>query len=248
MDIFTKLIGKPLGALLRLFAFNRSFAIAVFLFTVLINVVLIPLSIKSQKSSVQQTRIKPKLDELKKRYGNDRQKMAQAQQDLYRDENVSMAGGCLPMLLRLVLMISIYGIILSPMTYMMNCTPKEINTAKTTYSQKSDKKNTRSEELTLIDKIRNDKDADPALKKKVEAVDFDLFGINLTETPSVSQMFSEPTKNFIWLNCNCYFILTRLRSPSRRTSQNRSTSSVVFLWLKLTRRVAEAERPVSERP
>lgn len=113
-------INKPLGMLMRVFAqaFGGNFAMSVFIFTLLIDIILIPLSIKSQKSTVAQMRIKPKLDELKKRYGDDKQKMAQAQQELYQKENVSMAGGCLPMLIRLIVLFAIYNLILSPLTYM----------------------------------------------------------------------------------------------------------------------------------
>ncbi|MDO4608434.1 MAG: YidC/Oxa1 family membrane protein insertase [Clostridia bacterium] len=114
------IINIPLGYVMRFLAdiFGGDFAAAVAVFTLLINVVLIPLSIKSQKSTVSQMRIKPKLDELKKRYGDDRQKMATEQQKLYQEEGVSMSGGCLPMIIRLLLMFSIYSLILSPLTYM----------------------------------------------------------------------------------------------------------------------------------
>ena len=120
MQALFNLINVPLGYVMRFLAniFSNDFAAAVAIFTLLINVILIPLSIKSQKSSVAQMRIKPKLDELKKKYGDDRQKMAQAQQELYQKEGVSMSGGCLPMIVRLVLLMSIYWLIMSPLTYM----------------------------------------------------------------------------------------------------------------------------------
>ena len=120
MGFISKIINTPLSAVLRFFAdiFGGSFAASVFMFTLLINVILIPLSIKSQKASVQQLRIKPKMDDIKKRYGDDRQKFAEAQQKLYREENVSMSGGCLPMIIRLALMLCIYYLIMSPLTYL----------------------------------------------------------------------------------------------------------------------------------
>ena len=119
MTALFDIINKPLGYVLSFLAdlMGNDFAAAVAVFTLIVNIVLIPLSIKSQKSSVQQMRIKPKLDELRKKYGDDRQKMAQAQQELYQQEGVSMAGGCLPMIIRLVLMMSIYTLIMSPFTY-----------------------------------------------------------------------------------------------------------------------------------
>ncbi len=131
------IINKPLGYVLSFFAniMGNDFAAAVALFTLLVNVVLIPLSIKSQKSSVQQMRIKPKLDELKKKYGDDRQKMAMAQQELYQQEGVSMAGGCLPMIIRLMLMMSIYTLIMSPFTYMAGANKADINAVNTAITE-----------------------------------------------------------------------------------------------------------------
>lgn len=129
-------INQMLSYVLRFFAdmFSGSFAGAVFLFTLLINVVMIPLSIKSQKSAVDQLRIKPKLDDLKKRYGDDRQKLAEAQQKLYQEEKVSMSGGCLPMIIRLALMMCIYSLILSPLTYMSQADSSKITNVTKAFS------------------------------------------------------------------------------------------------------------------
>lgn len=137
MQTIFNIINIPLGYVLRFLAdiFANDFAAAVAVFTLLINLVLIPLSIKSQKSSVQQMRIKPKMDELKKRYGDDRQKMAEAQQKLYQEEGVSMSGGCLPMIIRLVLMMSIYYLIMSPLTYIANVDAAHINNVYSTVSE-----------------------------------------------------------------------------------------------------------------
>lgn len=137
MQSLFNIINIPLSFVLKFLSdiFGGNFAASVFVFTLIANVALIPLSIKSQKSSVQQMRIKPKLDELKKRYGDDRQKMAEAQQKLYQEENVSMSGGCLPLIIRLVLMMSIYWLILSPLTYMSGADKTKVNNVTTTVSQ-----------------------------------------------------------------------------------------------------------------
>lgn len=130
-------INEPLSYVLRFFAgiFGGNFAGGVFLFTLVINLVLIPLSIKSQKSAVDQLRIKPKMDDIKKRYGDDRQKLAEAQQKLYQEENVSMSGGCLPMLIRLGLMMCIYSLILSPLTYMSKVDEAKVKSVTTAFSE-----------------------------------------------------------------------------------------------------------------
>jgi len=185
MQTLFNIINKPLGWVLESIAglLGGNFAAAVFVFTLLINVVLIPLSIKSQKSSVQQTRIKPKLDDLKKRYGDDRQKYSEAMQKLYQEEGVSMSGGCLPMILRLVLMMSIYYLILSPLTYLMHIDSaviKEATEAITTTAAN------RSNELLIIEAVKNGTIDFPQIAEKLNDINFNFFGIDLTQTPKFS--------------------------------------------------------------
>lgn len=193
------IINVPFSIILRFLSdlFGGNFAMSVFMFTLLANIVLIPLSIKSQKSTVQQMRIKPKLDELKKRYGDDRQKMAQEQQKLYQEEGVSMSGGCLPLILRLVFMISIYNLIERPITYLMNVKDtKLIDAAAKALQIKSKNVNTR--ELEILGKCSNlvgDK-FNPIIEGAKE-INFKLFGIDLTKTPKFSFDFSQA--QLIWL-------------------------------------------------
>ena len=181
---------------------NNNFAVTIVIFTIFINALLIPLSIKSQKTSVQQIKIKPKLDELKKKYGDDRQKFAAAQQKLYQDEQVSMSGGCLPMIIRLVFLMSIYYLITKPLSYLTNIGAETVNgvinglknlgyIANTTYSP----------ELKVFEFIKNPENiaaiSDETLKagvlevqKQTAGMNFSLFGIDLTATPQFSFNFS----------------------------------------------------------
>ena len=177
-------INKPFGWILESIAglVGGNFAASIFLFTLLINLILIPLSIKSQKSSVQQTRIKPKLDELKKRYGDDKQKYNSEMQKLYQEENVSMSGGCLPLVLRLIFMMSIYWIILSPLTYLMHIDKSVITEAVSALGNTAKS----GSELAVIDAVRNGTIESPAIAKALESINFEFFGINLTQTPKFS--------------------------------------------------------------
>lgn len=136
MQFIFDIINIPFSYVLKFFSdiFGGSFAAAVFFFTLLVNVILIPLTVKSQKSTVQQTRIKPKLDEIRARYGDDKQKVAEETQKLYQDEGVSMSGGCLPMLVRMLIMFSIYYLIMSPLTYLEGINKDVVNNVTTSIS------------------------------------------------------------------------------------------------------------------
>ncbi len=187
-------INKPLGWVLENIAglFGNSFAAAVFVFTLVINLALIPLSIKSQKSSVQQTRIKPKLDELKKRYGDDKQRYSQEMQKLYQEENVSMSGGCLPMILRLVLMMSIYYLIMQPLTYLMHIDSSVISEAAKALG------NEKATQLEIIDAVKNGAVASPEIATALKEMNFGLFGLDLTQKPVFSlDIFATMDKRWI---------------------------------------------------
>lgn len=188
MDKLFSIINIPLGWVLEFIAgaFNGNFAAAVFVFTLLINIAFIPLTIKSQKSSVQQMRIKPKLDELKKKYGDDKQKYSQAMSELYQQENVSMSGGCLPMIFRLVIMMSIYYLIMSPVTYLMKVDSNFITEAATALEATGVKIVQGRSELQIIGAVMSGKINAPEILEACKNINFSFFGINLTETPKFS--------------------------------------------------------------
>lgn len=180
MEWLFNIINIPLSYILNFFAdiFGNSFAAAVLLFTVFINAVLIPLSIKSQKSSVGQMRVKPKLDELKKKYGDDKQRYSQEMQKLYQEENISMSGGCLPMIIRTLIVFSIYYLITKPLTYLMNISTEVIDKV-----EKVIETGTQYRELSIIDAVSKDPSISQEIASKLDTIDFTLWGINLTETP-----------------------------------------------------------------
>ncbi len=188
MDKLFNIINIPLGWVLRFIAsaFQGNFAAAVFIFTLLINIVFIPLTIKSQKSAVSQLRIKPKLDALKEKYGDDKQKYSMAMQELYQQEGVSMSGGCLPMIIRLVIMMSIYWLIMSPITYLMSV-DAEVLTAATKALEATGVKIVQGRsELQVIGAVLGGQINSPAILEACKDINFNFFGINLTETPKFS--------------------------------------------------------------
>ncbi len=170
---------KPLGWILQQFSslFGGNFAWAVFMFTLVVNLLMIPLSIKSQKSSVGQIRIKPKLDALKKKYGDDKQRYSMEMQKLYQQENISMSGGCLPMLIRLPIMIGIYNVVLSPLTYILNVKSDIVSKATATVG-----KGISYPELTVIEKVSSGEAVAGAneISSALKDINFDFFGIDLT--------------------------------------------------------------------
>lgn len=174
---------------------NNSFAASIFLFTLVINILLIPLSIRSQKATVQQTLVRPKLDKLKEKCGDDKKKYNTEMQELYQRENIKMSGGCLPMLLRMILLFSVYYLVISPLTYLSSLDAATISQAIS--AAKIPTSNIRAE-LELIEMVRSGKFANPQILDVVtKEINFNFLGINLTETPHFTFNLKDAQLNWI---------------------------------------------------
>ncbi len=122
-------ISKPLGQVL-FFIYNtvafRYYGLAIIIFTILIKLALLPLSVKQYRSTSKMQAIQPQIQDLQKRYKNDKEKMNQELMKLYKENQVNPAGGCLPMFVQLPILISLYSVIQSPLKYMFGKTAEVI--------------------------------------------------------------------------------------------------------------------------
>lgn len=181
-----------MGYVLKFFSdlCGGNFALAVLIFTVLVNLLMLPLTIKSQKATAKQAMLKPKMDALKKKYGNDQVKYNTALQELYKRENVSMSGGCLPMILRLVFMMGVYSVVLSPLTHLTSVDSATIKAAMTEAGN--------IREMQLVSMVQQGAVAGiPA--SVLGNLDFTFLGINLTETPKFTLDFANGFKPIWWI-------------------------------------------------
>ena len=91
MTAIFSLFAKPLGWVMHwIYQLVPSYFLALLIFTFAIRLVLFPLSINNQKSQMDRARLAPRLERIQKKYAQDRQKMAQKQQELYEKEGVKM--------------------------------------------------------------------------------------------------------------------------------------------------------------
>ena len=123
------LFAKPLGWVMHwIYQLVPSYFLALLIFTFAVRLVLFPLSINNQKSQMDRARLAPRLERIQKKYAQDRQKMAMKQQELYEKEGVKMTGGCLPMILQMLVLFSVIAVIYKPLTYVQRAPAEQINT------------------------------------------------------------------------------------------------------------------------
>ncbi len=86
----------------------NNYAVTIIVFTVLIKLVIMPLNLKSRKSTQRMTAVQPKMQALQEKYKDDQEKLNQKLQELYRKEGVSPMGGCLPMILSMFVLFAMF--------------------------------------------------------------------------------------------------------------------------------------------
>jgi len=91
---------------------GQNTVLAIVAFTILIRLLTHPLTLQQQRSTKAQTELQPKLKKLQEKYKNDREKLAQAQMELYREAGINPLGGCLPLLIQFPIMIGLYQAII----------------------------------------------------------------------------------------------------------------------------------------
>jgi YidC/Oxa1 family membrane protein insertase len=93
------------------FLFN-NFGLTIIIFTLIIRFVLLPLTLRQLRATKAMTTLQPKLMELQKKYGKDKQKLAQEQMALYKESGVSPAGCAIPMVIQFPIWIALYQAII----------------------------------------------------------------------------------------------------------------------------------------
>ena len=112
------LLAKPMGYLLMwLYELIGNYGITLILFTVVIKLVTYPLYKKQIVSTVQMSKVQPKLKELQQKYAKDQQTYNQKVQELYQQEGVSMTGGCMPMVVQMFIIMALFALLRNPMYY-----------------------------------------------------------------------------------------------------------------------------------
>lgn len=206
------IITVPFGYLLDwLYQFTSNYGLALILFAVIVKFILLPVTAKSKKSSMAMSRLTPRMKAIQERYANDPQKQNEVIQALYKEEGVSMAGGCLWGFVPLLVLIPLYTVVRQPIVYMLHETPEVaesiVNTIKTAAPQLFSN-NAYYDQMIAAQQIPNFveavKTAVPNISEATLAgVNFTFLGIDLGAIPSFNVFAWEV---FNWATIGAFII------------------------------------------
>ena len=206
------LITVPFGWLMGwLYQVTDNYGIAMILFAVCVQMVLLPITAKSKKGMMKMSRIQPQMQEIQRRYAGDQQKQSEALQQLQRDEGVSMGGSCLWSLIPMFILIPLFTVIREPITYILGCGAEvsaQIVEVIQNLNPDAFSANAYYAQVTaaqLIPQYANEiKAVIPTIEDTVlNGINFNFLGINLGSIPSFSFWKWEA---YNWANIGLFLI------------------------------------------
>lgn len=111
-------LAQPFGMLLKtIYDLIGNYGVSIIVFTIVTKLLLVPLTMKQMKSMKQMQEIQPKIKELQEKYKNDKEKLNIKTMELYKEQNVSPFGGCLPLLIQFPIIIGLFAVLREPVKY-----------------------------------------------------------------------------------------------------------------------------------
>lgn len=180
-QFFANIFGYVLNFI---YQFVNNYGLAIILFTLLIKLLMLPLSIKQQKTMKKSAKLQEKMQVLQFKYKNDPEKLNQEMMNLYKEENMSPFSGCLSTILQFVLLISIFYMVRCPLTYMKKMDTNSINTYVEQLKQGEKLVSSAYPEIDLIREIDYLKEKNPE-DSNVEnlAINMNFLGLDLNKIP-----------------------------------------------------------------
>ena len=109
-DQYVQLLVTVLDGLAALFS---NAGLAIIAFTIIVKTLMLPFTVQAIRSSKSMQELQPKLKELQKKHGNDRQRLSQETMALYQRHRVNPVAGCLPMLIQIPIFLGLYNAIMT---------------------------------------------------------------------------------------------------------------------------------------
>ena len=183
MNVFSLLITTPLGYILStIYSLVQNYGLSILIFTVVVKLLMMPLLAKQQKSMQQMQKVQPLLEKAQKKYANDKQRLQQETVKIYQENNVSPAGGCLPLLIQFPIIIGLYQVITKPLQYILHLDIDVINKIADVLSMDS----ARTSQIAIANAIqKNTVLIQEKVGVTIDAINFDFFGLDLSLTPDL---------------------------------------------------------------
>lgn len=186
-------IRVPFGYLMDiLYRFTGNYGVSMILFAIIVKLIMLPMAAKSKRSSMKMSRISPQVKKIQEKYADNPQKQNEAMQALYKEEGISLGGGCLWAFVPLLILIPLYTVVREPIVYLLHessATAKEIMAVMKENAPELFTGNSYYHQMIAAANISDYagliKEAGIAVSARtLEGINFNFLGINLITVPS----------------------------------------------------------------
>ncbi len=165
------------------FLYNNlgNFGLAMIVFSIIVKLVLLPITIKQQKTMKKTAKVQQKLKEIQDKYKNNPEKLNQETIELYKRENMSPFSGCLGAIVQIILLFSVFYLVRSPLTYMKKVDSGLIEQYKIEIEEESSTNNAYPE-ISIIKQKGNE---DEKVYINMNFLGLDLSGVPIQDASDV---------------------------------------------------------------
>jgi YidC/Oxa1 family membrane protein insertase len=174
MGAIANLFGYLLNFLYNTF---NNYGIAIIVFSVILRIILIPVTIFQQKSMKKSAELQEKMKEIQKKYKNNPEKLNQETMNLYKTEKVNPLSGCLSSILQIIIILSVFWLVSKPLTYMKKVPQDTINNYVTEIKEAGSSTSAYQEIDVIKQKGQQDENVN---------INLDFFGIDLSMVPNAN--------------------------------------------------------------
>ncbi|HOZ55345.1 MAG TPA: YidC/Oxa1 family membrane protein insertase [Clostridia bacterium] len=173
MGIFANILGYVLNWLYMLV--NENYGIAIILFSVLLRIILLPVTYKQQISMKKTAKIQKEIKKLQIKYKNNSEQLNKETMELYKKEKMSPFSGCISLIVQMVLILSVFWLVSQPLTYMKSIDKTIIEDYKNQIKQENGTISNYSE----IEVIQKKSSVDERVK-----INMEFLGLDLSKVPN----------------------------------------------------------------
>lgn len=168
------LLATAFGYILNyIYGIVNNYGLSIIIFTILLRLLMLPFSIKQQKTMKKTAKVQEKAKEIQSKYANDSVRQAQELQALYKEENVSPFGGCLFTIFQMFVILAMFWLVSSPLTYMRHVDAEKIDKYVSEIQESGTQ--VRYREIAVIKAYR---DKDPEID-----INMDFLTLDLSDVP-----------------------------------------------------------------
>ena len=172
MGAISNLFGYLLNWLYEIF---NNYGVAIIIFSVILRIILIPITIKQQKAMKKSAKMQEKMNEIQKKYKNNPEKLNQETIDLYKREKMSPFTGCLSSILQIVIILAVFYLVSKPLTYMKKIDSDLIDKYVTEIKEENGSNSAYSEIEVIQKKSAQDSNV---------YINMDFLGLDLSKVPN----------------------------------------------------------------